>query len=221
VNYWVAGVSPHWYGIGWISEQGISGWIFRFFVLFSYTRRITMKMKSLCLTVVLSIFALPIMAQASLVTVNDGEEFDFDATNTYQFTGAFSNSNTIISYGVNVDVGETFDFVVTAPEEFYLISELSTLPDFGGTGIGHPDGFIIWEGETFVYPIHLDYFTGHTYWMNIAVDEYALDIINNEYGGSFPVGGVTNPNTAPVPVPAGIILLGSGLLGLIARRKRG
>jgi len=37
-----------------------------------------MKMKGLCLTVVLSIFALPIMAQASLVTVNDGEEFDFD-----------------------------------------------------------------------------------------------------------------------------------------------
>jgi hypothetical protein len=225
VNYWVAGVSPHWYGIGWISEQGISGWIFRFFVLFSYTRRITMKMKGLCLAAVLSVFALPIMAQASLVTVNDGEEFDFDATNTYQFTGAFSNSNTIISYGVNLDEGENFDFVVTAPQEFYLISRLTTLPDFGGTGMmspydenGEP---IIHNGETFVYPVHWNYFTGYTYWMTIAVDNYALNIINNEYGGSFPVGGVTNPNTAPVPVPAGIILLGSGLLGLIARRKRG
>jgi len=180
-----------------------------------------MKMKGLCLTVVLSIFALPIMAQASLVTVNDGEEFDFDAANTYQFTGAFSESNTMITYGVNVDVGETFDFVVTAPEEFYLLSTLSTLPDGYGTEIGHPNDWVIPSGTTFVYPIHLDYFTGHTYWMTIAVDNYALDIINNEYGGSFPVGGVTNPNTAPVPVPAGIILLGSGLLGLIARRKRG
>jgi len=161
------------------------------------------------------------MAQAAMVTVNDGEEFDFDAANTYQFTGAFSDSNTMITYGVNVDVGETFDFVVKAPDEFNLLATMTTGPNGTGTGICGPYDDVLFAGETFVFPVSWQYFAGYTNWMTIAVDNYALDIINNEYGGSFPVGGVANPNTAPVPVPAGIILLGSGLLGLIARRKRG
>ena len=152
---------------------------------------------------------LPFAANAALVIVNDGEVFDFDVANTYQLVGALSDSNRDLAYGVNLDQGESFDFVVTAPEEFDLYALLWT-----EVGIIAPNNnMTIYAGTSFTFPASWEYFYGYTNWLTIGVGDKEVAIINDVYGGSLVVSSV------PEPVALPLMLSGLALIGFMAHRR--
>lgn len=191
------------------------------------------------LSFVLSLLLLPFMANAALIVVNDGDQFNFDSADTYQFAGALSASNTMVTYGVNVDTGEMFDFVVTAPNEFDLYAVLGTGPNYGGNTIVNPNGdYTVYAGTTYTFPVSWLYFSGYTNWLTVSIGNEAIDIINNVYGGSLPIGPLLEGTTAeyipdtgggsgnengggdtvggasPIPEPGTLALMGLGIIAL-------
>jgi hypothetical protein len=157
---------------------------------------------------------LPLSANAIQVFVNDGEQFNPENQNTYHLVGALSDSNRELTYGVNLDVGETFNFIVTAPSEFDLIAIMSTGPNGSGNAIINPNGeYAIYAGTTKIFPASWQYFAGYTNWLTIGVDDAAVAIINDVYGGSLPI--------AAVPEPAAWLSMLSGLalIGFMAKRR--
>lgn len=164
-------------------------------------------------TFVLSM-VVPLSANAIQVVVNSGEQFNPEQSNTYQLAGTLSDSNRMLSWGVNLDVGETFDFIVSAPLEFDLIAILSTGSYGFGTVISNPNGeTVIYAGTTYTINTSWQYFAGYTNWLTIGVDDAAVAIINDVYGGSLSVASVPEPATWLS------MLSGLALIGFVANRR--
>ncbi len=199
-----------------------------------------MRLSSL-LFVVFTFFVVT-QANAALITVNDGDQFNYDINDTYQFTGSLSATNQILTYGANVDPGEIMSFVVNAPFEFDLLATLSTGPNGSGTGIITPNGNdTIPSGTSFEFPIDGNFFTPFTHWLSIGIGSEAIPFIDSVHGGalhississspSFDQGGGNTGGTGntgggtgstAVPIPSTLLLFAGALLGLgnIQRKK--
>lgn len=197
-------------------------------------------MRILSLLFVAFTFLSSAAVHASLITVNDGDQFNYDENDTYQFTGALSGSNPILTYGVNVDPGEIMSFVVNAPAEFDLQAAITTGPDASGTVILHTNGNgTIPLGTSYDFPIDGFVVPGITKWLSIGIDSEAITIIDNMYGGAFEVssftetgpygqsgggstgGGSSGGNTGgSVPEPGTLLLFSAALLGLAGTRRK-
>ncbi len=119
-------------------------------------------------------------ANAAVIIVNDGDQFNYDAANTYQFVGALSATNTILTYGFDLDLGESFDFLVTSPAEFALGALVSTGPNGFGTTIFKPNiSGTIAAGTSFLFPLDGNFFSGQTHWITVGIGPGAYSIIDS------------------------------------------
>lgn len=176
-------------------------------------------MKSI--SILFFVFFISTFANAATVTVNDGDQFNFDAADTYIFTGALSSSNPIVTYGVNIELGESFNFLVNAPAEFDLGALMSTGPNGTGTGILDPNGTSsIAAGTSFLFPVTSNGNANILYWLSLAIGTEAYPIIDDVYGGSFGASEYYSSSVSAVPLPAAAFLFAPALLGLMGLRKR-
>jgi len=164
---------------------------------------------------------VPFYASAALITVNDGDSFNYNVNDTYLFTGALSSSNPVISYGVNVDPGEIMSFVVNAPVEFDLVAGVTTGSYGSGAVVINPNSFFrIYSGTSYDFLINGLDFAGQTKWLTLGVESTAISIIDEVYGGELPIDDISDYGQAvPVPEPETLALLGLGLVGIGFRRK--
>lgn len=195
--------------------------------------------KIVCLFVFYTLF-LGASTQAALITVNDGDIFNYDVGDTYQFLGALSSSNTILTYGVNVDPGEIMSFVVSAPVEFDLQATLSTGPNGTGTGIITPNGTdLVYSGTSYDFLIDGNFFMGLTHWLTVGIGSDAIPIIDNIYGGALDITSISSGDSFvpivddsgdgaagagngsnSVPEPSTILLFSIALLGFASVRRK-
>lgn len=134
-------------------------------------------------------------AQAALITLHDGDQFNYDASDSYFFDAAMSAADPTITFGANVDPGEAFIFTVTAPTEFDLFASVTTQPDFYGSTIAGINTFsTVYAGTSFDFPIDGNYFAGQTQWLSISIGgiQEALDYAASQPGGLLPVGAVSS-----------------------------
>jgi len=177
-----------------------------------------------------STFAVPII-------VNDGDRFTYSPASEYYFAAELSESNPMVTFGVDISRGDAFEFVVTAPAAFDLFARLSTGSNFGGFAIAGPVNSRLFAGESFTFPVDGDYFVGQTQWLSIAFTDMdlAVDYLATLPGGVLPIGGIaSSPATntsflgggnvlSPIPEPGTVSMMGVGLLMILflgyTRRK--
>lgn len=155
-----------------------------------------MNTKNCMLALLLALTFFASTAQATLITVNDGDQFNYDAANSYYFDAAMSAADPTVTFGANVDPGESFIFTVTAPAEFDLYARLTTAPDGSGSAIvGGPNSMsTVYAGTSFDFVIDGNYFIGQTNWMSLSIGgiQAALDYAATLPGGLLPVGAVAS-----------------------------
>ena len=160
-----------------------------------------------------------IAAFAATVIVNDGDLNDYDPLHMYVFSAQLTAADPFVTFGFNLDLGEEFEFEVTAPAEFDLFALITTGPDGSGFTIISPVDTKVFAGTTFIFPISADSFASFPHWLTIAVDHTGpaapflpIDI------GDFSQGTVM-PATV-VPIPAAVWLMISALVGLVGLQRR-
>jgi hypothetical protein len=205
-----------------------------------------MKLKNLFLCCCLSTFGLAMNAQADIVTFdtlvhNDGLTVNHGATyieNGFLFTNSgsfggggltpslatlgtdaygFSGSTALLNdnyEGITVLSrldGNAFSFNSIDLAELYPMDDASYAFDVTFTGM-------FADGSSASQIVTLDNLTG--------VQSYVFSAFSNVVSVNWAQGGddfhqFDNVNAAPVPVPAAVWLLGSGLITLLGARKKG
>lgn len=204
-------------------------------------------MRKLAFFVVLFSFILSTPARATVITVHDGDLFDFDVNNTYVFADSITSADPQVTYGFDLGVDDHAFLRVTAPAGIDLVARITTGPDFSGATIAKPNVYSRVYAETyFDFPLWGDWTgvgAGVPWWLSIAIiGEEGLAALVSDYGDELPVSdtfpdnafvvppdiGVGDGDTgggggvSPVPEPASVYLMATGLLalGFTLRRKR-
>lgn len=205
-------------------------------------------MRKLAFFVVLFSFILSTPARATVITVHDGDLFDFDVNNTYVFADSLTSADPQVTYGFDLGVEDHTFLRVTAPAGIDLVARITSGPDFSGLSISRPNSLSrVYAGTYFDFPLWGDWTgvgAGVPWWLTIAIiGEEGLAALVSDYGDELPVsdtfpdnafvvppdigvgdGGDTGGGggVSPVPEPASVYLMATGLLalGFTLRRKR-
>lgn len=198
-----------------------------------------MKKSGVVLMYVLSLLCLPAVVQASPVYYTmEGEVFRIDG-NTHLATDAGVNVGTTISFTIKIDLDqdaycEKVDgTIVTYPDEWwadYFYAEQVAAPSFN---MPPPTG----DNEVKQWYYGRDDHWNHQTRFVIGRSRESSEMFGYDDFSDLTVGSLLDPYPGPgeyayvranlyitsissVPIPAAVWLLGSGLIGLVAFRRR-